>query len=51
MNQFEQFFNDLKDAGLYEDSVIFLYGDHYGISDNHNRAMGELLEKEITPFE
>ncbi|HEY4600898.1 MAG TPA: LTA synthase family protein [Cerasibacillus sp.] len=47
----EQFFNDLKEAGLYEDSVIFLYGDHYGISENHNRAMSELLEKEITPFE
>ncbi|HAM81833.1 LTA synthase family protein [Ornithinibacillus bavariensis] len=46
----EQFFNDLKDAGLYDNSVILLYGDHYGISKNHNRAMGELLDEEITPF-
>jgi lipoteichoic acid synthase len=46
----EQFFNDLKEAGLYDNSVILLYGDHYGISKNHNRAMGELLGEEITPF-
>lgn len=46
----EQFINDLKKEGLYEDSVIMLYGDHYGISDNHNRAMGELMGEEITPL-
>lgn len=46
----EQFFNDLKESGLYDDSVIVIYGDHYGVSDNHNRAMGELLGEEITPF-
>src|SRR5690625_1169033 len=46
----EQFFDDLKDAGLYDDSIIMIYGDHYGISDNHNRAMGELIGEEITPL-
>lgn len=47
----EQFFKDLKKAGLYDDSVIMLYGDHYGISDNHKRAMAEVLgEEEITDF-
>ncbi|HLR52326.1 MAG TPA: LTA synthase family protein, partial [Candidatus Avamphibacillus sp.] len=46
----EDFFDDLKEAGLYEDSVIMIYGDHYGISTNHNRAMKELLGEEITPF-
>ncbi|MFC0301329.1 LTA synthase family protein [Virgibacillus soli] len=46
----EQFFHDLKEAGLYDNSVILLYGDHYGISENHNRAMSELLGEEITPF-
>lgn len=44
----EQFINDLKEAGLYEDSIIMIYGDHYGISDNHNRAMSEILGEEIT---
>ncbi|GGB42135.1 lipoteichoic acid synthase 1 [Lentibacillus populi] len=46
----EQFFNDLKEAGLYDDSVIMIYGDHYGISENHNNAMEQLLGEEITPF-
>lgn len=47
----EQFFADLKDAGLYEDSIILLYGDHYGISDNHNRAMQRITgDEEITPL-
>ncbi|PAD15896.1 LTA synthase family protein [Shouchella clausii] len=48
----EQFFEDIKEAGLYEDSIFILYGDHYGISDNHNRAMAMYLDKEeITPFD
>lgn len=46
----EQFFIDLKESGLYEDSVIMMYGDHYGVSKNHNRAMSEILDQEITPF-
>lgn len=46
----EQFFNDLKESGLYEDSVIMIYGDHYGISENHKRALGELFDEEITPY-
>lgn len=47
----EQFFEDLKEEGLYDNSVIIMYGDHYGISQNHNRAMAEVLDKEMTPFE
>lgn len=44
-------FEDLKEKGLYENSVIVMYGDHYGISENHNEAMAQYLGKEITPFE
>lgn len=33
----EQFFNQLKESGLYEDSIIVLMGDHYGISDFHKK--------------
>ncbi|WP_210365928.1 LTA synthase family protein [Bacillus sp. REN3] len=47
----KRFVQKLKDEGLYEDSIIILYGDHYGISENHNKAMSEYLGKEITPFE
>lgn len=47
----EQFFNDLKESGLYDNSVILLYGDHYGISTNHNRAMEEITGKEMTDYQ
>ncbi|WAA13434.1 LTA synthase family protein [Fervidibacillus halotolerans] len=45
----EQFFNDLKEAGLYENTIFILYGDHYGISENHNEAMETVLGEEVTP--
>lgn len=47
----KEFFDYLKQSGLYERSIIILYGDHYGISDNHNEAMSQIIGKEITPFE
>lgn len=47
----KRFIEKLKENGLYDNSVIVLYGDHYGISENHNEAMGQFLGKEITPFE
>jgi lipoteichoic acid synthase len=46
------FIEGLKKEGLYENSIIILYGDHYGISENHNKAMAQYLGKEeITPFD
>ena len=47
----QQVFNQLKELGLYENTMIILYGDHYGISDNHNKAMEQVIGKEITPYE
>lgn len=47
----EQFFDYLKESGLYDNSVIIMYGDHYGISENHKKAMEQVLGIEITPFE
>src|SRR5690554_5038781 len=44
------FFEKLKEDGLYEDSIIIIYGDHYGISTNHNKAMSMYLDKEVTPY-
>lgn len=44
------FVEQLKANGLYDNSIIILYGDHYGISENHNKAMSEFLGKEVTPF-
>lgn len=48
----EEFVNYLKETGLYDRSVLVFYGDHYGISDNHNEAMAQVLNKEeITKYD
>ncbi len=47
----QQFFAYLQQSGLLDRSIIVLYGDHYGISENHNNAMEKILGKEVTPFE
>ncbi|UNL83605.1 LTA synthase family protein [Priestia koreensis] len=48
----KQFFDDLKKSGLYDNSVIVMYGDHYGISENHKKAMAKILGKDkITPYD
>ncbi|WOD65984.1 LTA synthase family protein (plasmid) [Niallia taxi] len=47
----EQFFADLKEKGLYDNSIIIMYGDHYGISENHNAAMEKVIGKEVNSFE
>ncbi|WP_409302575.1 LTA synthase family protein [Peribacillus sp. SCS-155] len=46
-----EFFDYLKQSGLYDNSVIIMYGDHYGISENHNSAMSKVLGKEVGKFE
>ena len=47
----KQFFEQLEASGLADNTMIVMYGDHYGISDNHNEAMAEVLSKDITPVE
>lgn len=47
----KQFFDYLKESGLYENSVIVMYGDHYGISDNHKPALSKVMGKEVNQFE
>ena len=46
----KSFFDDLKEKGLYDNSIIVMYGDHYGISENHNKAMSKYLGEEVTPL-
>lgn len=46
----ELFFEQLKESGLYEDSIIILMGDHYGISDFHKKAMSTYLDKEYNDY-
>ncbi|TWT01531.1 LTA synthase family protein [Planomicrobium sp. CPCC 101079] len=47
----EQFFESLEESGLADNTMVVMYGDHYGISSNHNQAMEQVLSKEITPVE
>lgn len=48
----KRFIEKLKEEDLYENSVIVLMGDHYGISENHNEALAQFLGKdEITPYD
>lgn len=39
------FFDYLKGSGLYKNSIIVLYGDHYGISNSRNPSLAPLLDK------
>ncbi|MDR0898919.1 MAG: LTA synthase family protein [Lactobacillaceae bacterium] len=43
---FGEFMTYLKKTGLYENTVVYVYGDHYGISENHPDAIAKLLGKD-----
>lgn len=38
-----EFFQYMKDSGLYENTMFVLYGDHFGISNSRNRILAPLL--------
>jgi lipoteichoic acid synthase len=44
----KQFFDLLKREGLYDNSIIVLYGDHYGISKSYDKELEDVLGKKIT---
>ncbi|QER66838.1 LTA synthase family protein [Paucilactobacillus nenjiangensis] len=41
----QEFFTYLKKAGLYDNSMFVIYGDHYGISDTENKKLASVLGK------
>lgn len=41
----KEFFDYLKKSGLYDNSIIVLYGDHYGISNSRNKYLADLVGK------
>ena len=47
----EEFFNYLKDSGLYDNSIIVLYGDHYGVSDGRNPQLAPLVDKDTDTWD
>ncbi|MCF6161572.1 LTA synthase family protein [Furfurilactobacillus milii] len=42
----EELFNFLKSSGLYNKSMIVIYGDHYGISNSENKNLASVLGKD-----
>lgn len=49
---FGQFIEYLKKSGLYDKTMIVIYGDHYGISNNHKKAIAQLLgKKSVTSYD
>lgn len=40
---FAEFFNYLKTSGLLKNSMIVIYGDHFGISNDRNKNLAPLL--------
>lgn len=42
----EEWFNYLKESGIYENSIFVLYGDHFGISNLRNKTLAPLLQKD-----
>ncbi|SDP63459.1 LTA synthase family protein [Halobacillus aidingensis] len=47
----KQFVEEFKKSDLYDDTLLIIYGDHFGISENHQKAMGEYLGKDINSYE
>lgn len=48
----KEFFGELKRTGLYEDSIVVLVGDHYGISENYYDGIASYLDEDLsTPEE
>src|SRR5699024_6739300 len=48
----EQFFLQLKAAGLYDNSIIVIMGDNDRINEMHNKMIAQYLEyEEITPYD
>ncbi|RBW68162.1 LTA synthase family protein [Bacillus taeanensis] len=43
-----RFIEGLKKKGLYENSIIIMYGDHYGISNSYTEALEEALGESFT---
>lgn len=49
-NSVKLLFDKLKERGLYDNSIIVLYGDHYGVSNSRNKALAPLLGKDETSW-
>jgi lipoteichoic acid synthase len=46
----QSFFGALKASGLYDHTIIVMYGDHYGIAPDHYDGLSQTLGEKITPY-
>lgn len=46
----QEFFSYLKSSGLYDHTMIVIYGDHYGLSNSNNQALASLLGKSASDW-
>ncbi|WP_416147851.1 LTA synthase family protein [Salipaludibacillus sp. HK11] len=44
-------FEEMKEAGLYENTMFVIYGDHYGIAESHYEELSSYLGYEVTDDE
>ncbi len=44
-----EFFTYLKTSGLEKNSLVMLYGDHYGLSDDRNKNLAAMLTPDANP--
>lgn len=47
----KQLFDDLRTSGLDKNTMVVMYGDHYGNSENRKKPMSKIIGKEIDDFE
>ena len=38
-----EFFHYLKSSGLYKNSMVVIYGDHYGLSNSENETLAPII--------
>ncbi|MBS9339180.1 LTA synthase family protein [Fructobacillus sp. M2-14] len=46
----QEFFNYLKNSGLYDNTAVVLYGDHYGINNSENSELAPILGKDASQW-
>ena len=42
----KEFFDYLKASGLYNNSIVILYGDHFGLNEGDEKALAPLLDRD-----
>ncbi|KGH95499.1 LTA synthase family protein [Oenococcus oeni] len=46
----KEFYSYLSKAGLLKNSIIIIYGDHYGISESENKTLASVIGKNPTTW-